>query len=93
MSTAEQWPLAEVKNRLSEAVEHVESQHARITITKHGRPAVVMISTDDLSSLEETLSILSNEETMKAVRESRAQMDQAQTLTKEEALAQIGKSE
>jgi prevent-host-death family protein len=34
MSIAEQMPLAEVKNRLSEVVEQVESQHARVTITK-----------------------------------------------------------
>jgi prevent-host-death family protein len=48
MSVAEQLTLAEVKNRLSEVVEQVESQHARVTITKHGRPAAVVISVEDL---------------------------------------------
>lgn len=57
MSVAEQLPLAEVKNRLSEVVEQVETQHARVTITKHGRPAAVVISADELDSLEETLRV------------------------------------
>ncbi|MFZ4487394.1 MAG: type II toxin-antitoxin system Phd/YefM family antitoxin [Candidatus Nanopelagicales bacterium] len=56
MSLAEQLPLAEVKNRPSEVVEQVETQHARVTITKHGRPAAVVMSVDDLDSLEELLA-------------------------------------
>ena len=38
--------LAEVKNRLPEFVERVEREHDRVVITKHGRPAVVMIGDD-----------------------------------------------
>jgi len=52
--------LAEVKNRLSEFVERVEREHDRVIITKHGRPAAVVISVDDLDSLEETLAIMSD---------------------------------
>jgi len=52
--------LAEVKNRLSEFVEKVEREHDRVVITKHGRPAAVVISIDDLESLEETLAIMSD---------------------------------
>jgi antitoxin YefM len=52
-------PLADVRNRLSELVAEVESTHARVVVTKHGHPAAVLISPDDLASLEETLDILS----------------------------------
>jgi len=52
--------LAEIKNRLSEFVERVEREHDRVVITKHGRPAAVVVSIDDLESLEETLAILSD---------------------------------
>ncbi|MCB8045141.1 type II toxin-antitoxin system Phd/YefM family antitoxin [Microbacterium oxydans] len=33
--------------------------HARdaVTITRHGRPAVVMLSVDDLEALQETLAL------------------------------------
>ena len=87
MSVAEQLPLAEVKNRLSEVVEQVESQHARVTITKHGRPAAVVISADDL---EETLRVLSDPALLAQVRASRAEADAPVTLGKDEALALLG---
>jgi antitoxin (DNA-binding transcriptional repressor) of toxin-antitoxin stability system len=38
ISIADHLPLADVKNRLSEVVDRVETEHARVTITKHGRP-------------------------------------------------------
>jgi len=93
MSVAEQLPLAEVKNRLSEVVEHVETQHARVTITKHGRPAAVMISADDLESLEETLRVLSNPDLLAEIRASRAERDQAVVLTKDDAARLVGSEE
>ncbi len=93
MSLAEQLPLAEVKNRLSEVVEQVETQHARVTITKHGRPAAVVISADDLDSLEETLRVLSDPELLAQVRASRAERDHAVHLSKEEAARLVGRSE
>jgi len=95
MAISEQLPLADVKNRLSEVVEQVESQHARVTITKHGRPAAVVISADDLQSLEETLAILSDPGAMDRVRASRRDIatgDSVQ-LTKDEALAHITQSD
>lgn len=93
MSVAEQLPLAEVKNRLSEVVEQVETQHARVTITKHGRPAAVVISADDLESLEETLRVLSDPDLLAQVRASRAERDAAVVLTKEEAARLVGRGE
>ena len=85
MTFAEQLPLAEVKNRLSEVVEQVESQHARVTITKHGRPAAVVISADDLESLEETLRVLSDPDLLAQVRASRAEADASVTLSRAES--------
>ena len=93
MSLAEQLPLAEVKNRLSEVVEQVETQHARVTITKHGRPAAVVMSVDDLDSLEETLRVLSDPALLAQVRASRAERDEAVPLTKEEAARRVGLAE
>jgi antitoxin YefM len=91
MSISGQLPLADVKNRLSEVVEQVEAEHARVTITKHGRPAAVLVSADDLESLEETLAILSDPETLDQVNRSRADIaaGDAMQLSKGEALAQI----
>jgi len=50
--------LGEARNRLSEYIADVEHTHERVTITRHGHPAVVLISADDLASIEESLEIL-----------------------------------
>jgi prevent-host-death family protein len=54
MSVSEQMSLADVKNRLSEVVDRLEREHGRVVITKHGHAAAVVISVEDLESLEET---------------------------------------
>jgi prevent-host-death family protein len=68
MVMAETLPLADVKARFSELADRVEKQHERIVVTRNGRPAVVLVSPDDLESLEETLSILSSKELTRKVR-------------------------
>ena len=40
----EELPLADARNRLSELVADVEKTHVRVTITKHGHPAAVLIA-------------------------------------------------
>jgi len=52
-------PLSEAKDRLSALVEDVQSTHEAVTITRHGRPAVVLMAVDDLESLQETVFWLS----------------------------------
>lgn len=82
-------PLKEVKNRLSEVVDQVEREHDRVVITKHGRPAAVVLSIDDLESLEETLDVMGRTELMTEIRSSLDDVaaGEAQFLTKDEALA------
>ena len=53
-------PLAAVKAKFSEMVDRVEQHHDRITVTRNGRPAAVLVSPDDLASLEDTLELMSN---------------------------------
>ena len=53
-------PLAAVKAKFSEMVDRVEQHHDRITVTRNGRPAAVLVNPDDLASLEETLELMSN---------------------------------
>jgi antitoxin YefM len=52
-------PLGEAKDKLSALVDDAEATHDIITITKHGRPAAVLMSADDLESLQETVFWLS----------------------------------
>jgi antitoxin YefM len=58
MSVDQEMPLEDVKNHLSEVVDKVEREHDRVVLTKHGRPAAVVLSVADLESLEETPDVL-----------------------------------
>jgi antitoxin YefM len=88
MTADEQMALRDVKNRLSEVVDQVEREHRRVVITKHGRPAAVMLSVDDLASLEETLEIMARPRLIAQVRDSLAELETepGTALTKEQAL-------
>ena len=91
MSHADHLSLAEVKNRLSEVVDQVERERARVVITKHGRRAAVVMSVDDLESLEETLEVLADQPPLERVRKSIAELakGKATVLTKDELLADL----
>jgi antitoxin YefM len=91
MSVSEQMPLADVKNHLSEVVDRLQREHGRVIITKHGRPAAVVISVEDLDSLEETLDIMDDATLLSDIRDSLAELSatEATVLTKEDALRLI----
>ena len=80
--------LKDVKNRLSEVVDQVEREHDRVVITKHGRPAAVVVSVEDLASLEETLEIMARPRLIAQIRDSLVELDSepATALTKQQAL-------
>lgn len=67
-------PLAHVKAHLSELVGRVNTQHERVSVTVHGKPSAVLIATEDLESLEESIAILSDPETMARLAASDAEL-------------------
>ena len=72
---SETMPLAAVKAHFSEVADRVEKQQERIVVTRNGRPALVLISPDDLESLEETLAILSDKRLLAKIRKGLAEAD------------------
>ena len=64
--------LRNVKDRFSEFVDRVDREHERITVTRNGRPAAVLISPDDLESLEETLELLGDQAAIRELVEAEA---------------------
>lgn len=68
---SEMLPLSDAKARLSELADRIEDQHERIVVTRHGRPSFVLMSLEDLESLEETLDILGDPELVAALQLSR----------------------
>ncbi len=48
-------PLSEAKDKLSALVDEAERTHDIVTITRHGKPAAVLMAAADLESLNETM--------------------------------------
>lgn len=72
---SETLPLSSVKAHLSEIVDRIEDQQDRVVVTRNGRAAAVLMSNDDLESLEETLETLSDPTVMAQIRESQQAID------------------
>jgi len=77
-------PLSEVKAKLSEVVDEVATTQERITVTRNGRPVAVLLSTDDLEAIEETLAILSDPAAMREIRQGRAAIAGGDVVTKDD---------
>ena len=77
---SETLPFSEVKAHLSEIADRVEEQHDRVVVTRNGRPVFVMISPDDLESLEETLDIARDAKLMRSIRRSLDEANQGKRL-------------
>ncbi len=71
---------SDVKAYLSELAERVEQEHERILVTRNGRPSFVLMSPDDLSSLEETLDVLRDPELVASLARSRAEQERGESL-------------
>ncbi|WP_419909505.1 type II toxin-antitoxin system Phd/YefM family antitoxin [Candidatus Poriferisodalis sp.] len=61
--------LRTVRDGFSDFVDRVCRHHERVVVTRNGTPAAVLISPQDLESLEETLAILSDPDAMKEIAE------------------------
>jgi prevent-host-death family protein len=84
---SETMPLAAVKAHFSEVADRVEKQHERIVVTRNGRPSVVLISPEDLESLEETLAILSDRRLLSKIRKGLAEAEAGQGIALEKIAA------
>lgn len=73
-------PLWRVKDTLSALVEQLEATHERVTITKNGRPAAVLVAVKDLDALEETVAVLSDRDTVSRLRAAREELARGEGL-------------
>jgi antitoxin YefM len=58
-------------------------------ITKNGRPAAVLISPDDLESLEETLAVLRDPDTLRATAIANSELDSGAGIGAEDLRADL----
>lgn len=79
--------LSEIKARLSEIVDQVESNHDRVVLTRNGVPAAVIMSPEDLQALEDTLDLLSDPQALAEIRNARRAVDEGDVVTADELRA------
>lgn len=77
-------PLSEAKARLSEVADEVDRTHDRVHITRNGREYVVLISVEDLESMEATIELLSDPEAMARVLEAEAAIERGEATSADE---------
>lgn len=61
-------PVREFRSQLAALLDEVADRREHVTVTRHGHPAAVMIPIDEYEALEETAEILSDEDTLAAIR-------------------------
>jgi antitoxin YefM len=77
-------PLSEAKARLSEVADEVDRTHDRVHITRNGREYVVLISAEDLESLEATIELLADPAAMARIQDAEAAIARGETTNAEE---------
>ena len=83
-------PLGEAKEQLSALVDEAEMTHEIITITRDGRPAAVLMSSDDLESLHETLYWLSKPGTRESIAAAEREYTAGNTTSSADVRAEFG---
>ena len=76
--------FTEAKAHLSDLVDRTSREHERFIVTRNGVPAAVLLSPDDLESLEETVAILEDKALLASVRKSRREAAEGKRLKLED---------
>jgi prevent-host-death family protein len=61
-------PLTEARNKFAQLVDEASKMFTRFTITRKGKPEAILMSKEEYDALIDTIEILSNVETMAAIR-------------------------
>lgn len=80
-------PLSDAKARLSELADDVHRTHDRVNVTRNGREYVVIMSAEDLDSLEATIELLADQAAQRRVEESEAAIARGDYTTLEDIVA------
>ena len=61
-------PLRYVRDHLSELIDQVDREHDRVEVTRNGRVVAVIVSSEELTALEETLAVLADPAVLADIR-------------------------
>ena len=80
-------PISQLKTKINEYVDAVAHTRDRITITRNGAPAAVLIGVDEWESIQETLHWLSQPGIVESVAQSEADVAEGRTFGEDEIRA------
>ncbi len=89
MAAMETIPITEAKARIAELADRVARQHDHFTITRNGRADVMLISVAEYESLQETLDLLSDDEALADLRQSREDFAAGDTFAVDEVRTEL----
>jgi antitoxin YefM len=82
-------PITEAKARIAELADRVAREHDHFTITRNGRADVMLISVAEYESLQETLDVLGDDDTLADLRQSREDFAAGDTFDAAEVRAEL----
>ena len=78
-------PISEARGKLSELVKKISRLHKRLIITRHGRPEAVLLSPEEL----ETLEIKADRELLQSILRAEEDIKEGRLYTHEDVFGGI----
>ncbi|MFC1727794.1 type II toxin-antitoxin system Phd/YefM family antitoxin [Patescibacteria group bacterium] len=76
--------ISDFRAMLPKLISEVDTKLKRFVVTVSGKPKAVVMSLDELESLEETAEILSTPGSLEAIKQSQKEIKQGKCITLEE---------
>ncbi len=73
-------PVREFRSNLAEVLSDVADRRDHVVVTRNGRPAAAVVPIDEYEALEETAEILSDAETLSALRAGLDEVARGETI-------------
>ena len=79
--------VSEAKNKLLDLIRRMKHKQEIVAITRDGVPSAVLLSMEQFEGLMETIEILSDQKSMRALRRSLKQADKRQWIRQDEVFS------
>ncbi len=81
--------LKELRPKLPEVIEGIDTKLDRYIVTKRGKPVAVMLSPEDYEAMLETIEILSDKEAVKRIRQAKQEIKAGRTVSFDDLVQDI----